>query len=259
MCRRKKVTVAEEIPELELGLRSFKRFSSFQEVKLKRQPDVMADKVNPPHRYETSLMEDTLPTRDPQELLKIWRETIARSKTTSDLELNACCLCTVGRNMQPSSRIIMPTSYTAEGISFFCNYDSRKGRELEENPRASMLFYWPTHYKQVRLEGGVWKLTVEEAELCWKSLPLSLRIGYKVSEHCSSVVQNKQCLQDKRKALEKLAATKGEAAITRLETFGGYIFKPDYFEFWQGQSDHIDDRLEFYKTNGTWLVQRLSP
>ncbi|VDM80959.1 unnamed protein product [Strongylus vulgaris] len=83
-------------------------------------------------------------------------------------------------------------SYSADGISFFSNYDSRKGRELEENPHASMLFYWPSQYKQIRVEGIVSKLPVEQAETYWSSMPLSLRIGYRVSEHCSAAVPNKQ-------------------------------------------------------------------
>uniref|UniRef100_A0A183G4B1 pyridoxal 5'-phosphate synthase n=1 Tax=Heligmosomoides polygyrus TaxID=6339 RepID=A0A183G4B1_HELPZ len=157
--------------------------------------------------------------------------------------------------LRPSSRMVLLKSYKPEGFSFYTSYNSRKGRELQENPNACMLFYWP----RIRVEGKVSKLSQEAAIEYWNSRPLASRIGSKSSEQ-STEVPNREFLTNKRKALEELAAKEGEASITKPESWGGYLLSPDYFEFWQGQSDRLHDRLVFKKNDdGQWTLKRLSP
>ncbi|CAJ0599644.1 unnamed protein product [Cylicocyclus nassatus] len=209
---------------------------------------------------EPEVLEENLPTNDPHKLFDIWFKKIAEQKDTTFEELNCCAFSTVGKNNRPSSRIVLLKSYKPPGFSFFTNYDSRKGKELEANPYACMLFYWARQVRQVRIEGKVEKLPEQDAIDYWNSRPLSSRIGSKSSEQ-SSVIPNRQFLKDKRKALQELAEREGEKAITKPDTWGGYILIPDYYEFWQGQSDRVHDRLEFRKTdvgNG-WEMRRLSP
>ncbi|KIH46854.1 pyridoxamine 5'-phosphate oxidase [Ancylostoma duodenale] len=210
------------------------------------------------NKEEPVVLEENLPTRDPHKLFDIWFKKIAENKATTFEELNTCAFSTVGKNMRPSSRVVLLKSYSSDGYSFFTNYNSRKGKELEGNPFACMLFYWPRQHRQIRVEGKVEKLSNEAAVEYWNSRPLSSRIGSKSSEQ-STVIPNRQFLIDKRKALEELAAKEGEGAITKPESWGGYILVPDYYEFWQGQSDRVHDRLEFRKSDDIWVMQRLSP
>ncbi|KAK6741165.1 hypothetical protein RB195_009180 [Necator americanus] len=210
------------------------------------------------NKEEPEVLEENLPTRDPHKLFDVWFKKIAEIKSTTFEELNTCCFSTVGKDMRPSSRIVLLKAYSAEGFSFFTNYNSRKGKQLEENPYACMLFYWANRHRQIRIEGKVEKLSQEAAVEYWNSRPLSSRIGSKSSEQ-STVIPSRQFLIDKRKALQELAEKEGEAAITKPESWGGYILIPDYFEFWQGQSDRVHDRLEFRKTGDKWVMQRLSP
>ncbi|KAK5964836.1 Pyridoxamine 5'-phosphate oxidase [Trichostrongylus colubriformis] len=186
-----------------------------------------------------------------------FKNVAAQEKSTFE-ERNAVCFSTVGKDMRPSSRVVLLKAYNADGFSFYTNYNSRKGRELQENPYACMLFYWPVVNRQVRVEGKVSKLSKEAAVEYWNSRPLPSRIGSKCSEQ-STVIPNRDFLMNKRKALEELAAKEGKASITKPESWGGYILTPDYFEFWQGQSDRVHDRLEFKKNGEEWTMRRLSP
>ncbi|EJW77995.1 hypothetical protein WUBG_11098 [Wuchereria bancrofti] len=110
------------------------------------------------------------------------------------------------------------------------------------------------------MEGKLEKLPLEAAEAYWYQRPLKSRIGSKVSEQ-SKVISNRQYLEDKREKLEKLVVEEGEKTITRPEDWGGYRLCPNYFEFWQGQSDRIHDRIVFEKKGNEmeWLIKRLSP
>ncbi|KAE9417943.1 hypothetical protein Angca_007346, partial [Angiostrongylus cantonensis] len=162
------------------------------------------------------------------------------------------------RDMRPSSRMVLLKSYANDTFSFYTNCNSRKGRELHENPSACMLFYWPKVHRQVRIEGKVSLLSNEDAVAYWNSRPIAGRIGSKSSEQ-SEVVPNRDYLTSKRKALEKQVEKEGPGSITKPDSWVGYALVPDYFEFWQGQSDRLHDRIEFRKCDGNWKIQRLSP
>uniref|UniRef100_A0A915PT30 pyridoxal 5'-phosphate synthase n=1 Tax=Setaria digitata TaxID=48799 RepID=A0A915PT30_9BILA len=149
--------------------------------------------------------------------------------------------------------------YDREGFCFYTHYNSAKGLEIDGNPYACMLFYWPHVDRQVRVEGKIEKVSAEAAESYWYNRPLKSRIGSKLSEQ-SKIIPNRQYLEKKKMELEKLVAEKGEKMITRPENWGGYKLRPDYFEFWQGQSDRVHDRIVFERQDGTgWLIKRLSP
>ncbi|VDN27101.1 unnamed protein product [Gongylonema pulchrum] len=193
-------------------------------------------------------------------------------------------LCFQAINNRPKSRMVLIKEYDMEGFSFYTHYKSAKGREIDANPYGCILFYWPAVdrqasrfillrgkqksvtvscqiiYFKVRVEGKIEKLPLNAAESYWYQRPLKSRIGSKLSNQ-SAVIPSRQYLEEQKKILEKLAAEKGEAAITRPDDWGGYRLLPDYFEFWQGQSDRVHDRIVFEKANGEseWTVKRLSP
>ncbi|VDM09448.1 unnamed protein product [Wuchereria bancrofti] len=211
------------------------------------------------NKEEPFLLEENLPSKNPFELFDIWFKNAAENKDVTFEEVNAVCLSTVFNN-QPKSRMVLMKDYDREGLCFYTHYNSAKGMQIDKNPYASMLFYWPHVDRQIRMEGKLEKLPLEAAEAYWYQRPLKSRIGSKVSEQ-SKVISNRQYLEDKREKLEKLVVEEGEKTITRPEDWGGYRLCPNYFEFWQGQSDRIHDRIVFEKKGNEmeWLIKRLSP
>ncbi|VDK84464.1 unnamed protein product [Litomosoides sigmodontis] len=214
----------------------------------------------PYYNQETPFfLEENLPSKNPFDLFDSWFTNVSRKKDATLTEVNAVCLSTV-INDQPKSRMVLMKEYDSEGICFYTHYHSAKGMQIDKNPSASMLFYWPQVDRQVRVEGKLVKLPVQAAEIYWHHRPLKCRIGSKVSEQ-SRIIPNRQYLENKKKELEKLVAEKGEEAISRPDDWGGYKLLPTYFEFWQGQSDRIHDRIVFEKgmDETEWSIKRLSP
>ncbi|KAK6055822.1 pyridoxamine 5'-phosphate oxidase family protein [Cooperia oncophora] len=140
-------------------------------------------------------------------LFDIWFKNVAAQKTLSYEERNAVFFSTVGKDMKPSSRTVLLQAYDVDGFSIYTSYDSRKARELQENPNACML---------VRVEGKVSKFPKEAAIEHWNSLPLAIRIVLKSNEQ-SAVIPNEEYLENKRRALQELAAKEGERSITKPE------------------------------------------
>ncbi|CAB3403163.1 unnamed protein product [Caenorhabditis bovis] len=207
---------------------------------------------------EPYLLEDKLPTTNPFELFDIWFKDIASQSDLTFEEINAVAVSTVGSDMRPSSRMVLLKAYSENGFSFYTNYKSRKGQEIEANPNVAMLFYWPKVSRQVRIEGEVEKLPDELAVEYWNSRPVASRIGSKASEQ-SQVVKSRDELESKKRELTELAEREGEQSITKPENWGGLNLKPRYFEFWQGQSDRLHDRIVFERDVDVWLMKRLSP
>lgn len=169
--------------------------------------------------------------------------------------------------------MVLLKKYDKEGFSFYTNYNSRKGQEILDNPNACMCFYWPFVTRQVRIEGVIEKLPPEMADEYWKERPLNSRIGSKAS-HQSTVIESRAVLEAEKHRLEQLAAEQGEDAITRPPEWlvfivcyfysfhfsrAGFILKPSYFEFWQGQSNRLHDRIIYEHVEGSWTKKRLSP
>ncbi|UMM41182.1 hypothetical protein L5515_017556 [Caenorhabditis briggsae] len=206
----------------------------------------------------TYLLEENLPSTNPFTLFDIWFREVASETGLTLEEISPVCVSTVGKELRPSSRMVLLKDYTPTGFSFCSNYSSRKGSQLDENPNASMLFYWPKVNRQVRVEGVVEKLQDEKAVNYWNQRPLSSRISSKLSVQ-SEVVPDRQYLEAKRTELIELAEREGSHAITKPDSWGGYHLVPRYFEFWQGQSDRLHDRIVFERDVDVWLLKRLSP
>ncbi|KAF8359404.1 hypothetical protein PRIPAC_94399 [Pristionchus pacificus] len=191
------------------------------------------------------LLEDALPSRDPFKLFDFWfREMAARKDELTFEEINAVSVSTVSAEGRPSSRMVLLKSYDDAGFTFYTNYDSRKGTQLAGNPNAAMLFYWPKFHRQVRVEGVVEKVSFEQAEAYWNSRPVASRIGGKASAQ-STVIPDRAHLERRKAELEQLVAEEGASAASKPKTWGGLLLRPRYFEFWQGQSDRLHDRICF--------------
>lgn len=170
-------------------------------------------------------------------------------------EPNAMTLATVGTNGRPSSRIVLIKGFDARGLVWFTNYQSRKGRELEENPFASLQFHWVELERVVRIEGRVEKVDEAESDAYYASRPLSSRIGAWASPQ-SEVINGRAPIVTK--AAEY--ALKFGLNPPRPPHWGGYRLIPDYWEFWQGRASRLHDRMT-YRLNdqGEWLKERLAP
>src|ERR1700677_1996620 len=171
-------------------------------------------------------------------------------------EPNTMTLATVDSRGRPSARIVLIKGVDERGFMFFTNYESRKGRELADNPHASLLFYWIELERQVRIEGTVVKASAAESDQYYESRPLGSRIGAWASEQ-SQVIESRAVLE----AREKEISAKYGDQPPRPPHWGGYRLVPDAIEFWQGRPSRLHDRLLYTRAveGGDWQIARLSP
>jgi pyridoxamine 5'-phosphate oxidase len=170
-------------------------------------------------------------------------------------DINAMTLATVDVHGQPSTRTVLLKSVDARGFIFYTNYDSRKGRELAENPRAALTFFWPDLERQVCVAGTVTKLPLAESERYFQSRPRGSRIGAWASSQ-SQPVPDRACLEAKWRELER----KFPADVPLPPQWGGYVLQPERIEFWQGRPSRLHDRFSYSRQpDGSWKIDRLSP
>jgi len=189
---------------------------------------------------------------NPIDQFVIWFE---QAVSSNMLDPNAMTLSTATRNGVPSSRIVLLKRVEKQGFRFYTNYSSRKGEELEENPRAALCFYWPSLERQVRVQGIVEKLSEEESETYFQQRPRSSKIGAWASKQ-SSRVSSRAELEEKFEEIKRKYKNK---EVPLPEFWGGYILKPNRIEFWQGRKSRMHDRICYEKDGEKWVIFRLSP
>lgn len=182
---------------------------------------------------------------------KLWQAILGRRPA----DVNAMVLATVDHEGRPSTRTVLLKSVDERGFIFFTNYDSRKGRELAENPRAALTFYWTELERQVCVAGTVVKLPVEESEAYFVTRPRDSQLGAWASNQ-SEVVPDRAALEKKWRE----AAAKFPGKVPLPPNWGGYILKPERVEFWQGRPGRLHDRFRYARQpDNTWKLERLSP
>ena len=169
---------------------------------------------------------------------------------------NAVTLSTAGAGGVPSSRVVLLKGCDSRGFSFYSNSLSRKGREIAENPFASLCFWWPEFERQVKVEGEVSFLPDAEADEYFASRPRRSRAAARVSRQ-SEVLQNRRLLEESYESL--LLERKGKD-IPRPDFWKGYVVEPERFEFWQGRENRLHDRFRYLRRpEGGWEISRLYP
>jgi pyridoxamine 5'-phosphate oxidase len=171
-------------------------------------------------------------------------------------EVNAMTLATASSDGLPAARTVLLKGYHVDGFRFFTNYESFKGRQLMENPRACLVFFWKELERQIRITGLVEKLSKEESEDYFKSRPEGSQIGAWASPQ-SEVIESSEWLAKRANEMEAQFA---EKAIPRPPHWGGYVVRPVTIEFWQGRPNRLHDRLLYtLQENGNWTIERLAP
>ena len=191
---------------------------------------------------------------NPIRQFQTWYDEV-RAHGVSEQDATSMTLATATRDGRPSARIVLLKSFDDRGFVFYTNYQSRKAKELSENPRACLLFYWPQLWRQVRIEGEVEKISAAESEAYFQGRPLGSKLGAWASNQ-SEVVDRRETLEARFAELQKRF---GED-VPRPEHWGGYRLKPNSIEFWQGRDNRLHDRLRYQlQEDGGWAIDRLGP
>jgi len=168
----------------------------------------------------------------------------------------AMALATATSGGRPSVRTVLLKGVDDRGFIFYTNYESRKAREMEATGRASLLFFWRALERQVRVDGGVERVSPAESDAYFATRPLDSRLSVYASRQ-SEAIESRDILED---AFERVKRTYGDGAVPRPAWWGGYRVVPDEFEFWQGRVSRLHDRLRYAKQNdGAWRRERLAP
>jgi pyridoxamine 5'-phosphate oxidase len=171
-------------------------------------------------------------------------------------EVNAMTLATASADGLPSARIVLLKGYDEKGFVFFTNYNSFKAQQIDENPRASLLFFWKEVERQVRITGIIEKTTAAESDTYYNSRPEGSRTGAWASPQ-SHVIKSREWLEQRDQDYQKEFAGK---RTMRPDYWGGYRVKPVNIEFWQGRPSRLHDRIQYtLEENGGWKIERLAP
>jgi pyridoxamine 5'-phosphate oxidase len=189
---------------------------------------------------------------NPLRHVRDWFEEAAASGL---VEAERMALATATPEGRPSVRIVLLKGIDEDGIRFYTNYDSRKGRELDANPRAAATLYWQPVYRAVRLEGPVERLTSEESDAYFATRPRGAQVGAWASAQ-GTVLRDRSELDERVQQTEERFPDE----VPRPDYWGGYRLRPDAVELWQGRPDRLHDREHFLlEPDGTWRAERLSP
>lgn len=182
-----------------------------------------------------------------------WWDEVMHSKID---EANAMTLATASADGLPSARIVLLKEYNEQGFVFFTSYESFKGQQMAENPKACLVFFWKELERQVRITGLIQKLGALQSDEYFHSRPEASQIGAWTSPQ-SRVIESREWLDEKfNEMVNKLEGT----SIERPPHWGGYIVKPVVIEFWQGRPSRLHDRIQYsLEENGGWKIERLAP
>ena len=210
--------------------------------------DIKAMRVH----YVSAAFNETHVKNNPIDQFDIWFKEAVIAKID---EPNAMTLATASNEGFPNARIVLLKEFDQKGFVFYSNYESGKGRELEKNPFATLVFFWKELTRQVRIKGKVEKVTKEESEEYFHQRPRESQLGAWASNQ-SSEIPNRKYLEDKFQSLQKDFE---EKEVPLPPYWGGYRVLPFEVEFWQGRENRLHDRILYRLIENGWRIRRLSP
>ena len=199
-----------------------------------------------------SLTEDTV-LENPLEQFAAWF--LDAEKTTNVEEPNAMTLSTVDAQGVPKARVVLLKEFTQEGFVFYTNYTSSKGQAIAQNNKVCVSFFWPSLERQIIITGMAVKISEEKSIAYFNKRPRESQLGAMVSDQSTSI-DSREALEEKLLELEKKYDT---SPIVKPPHWGGYLIQPTSYEFWQGRSSRLHDRIKYVKINKSWNIGRLQP
>ncbi len=199
-----------------------------------------------------SLTEDTV-LENPLEQFAAWF--VDAEKTPTVEEPNAMTLSTVDTQGVPKARVVLLKEFTQEGFVFYTNYTSGKAQAIAQNNKVCISFFWPSLERQIIITGMAVKISEEKSIAYFNKRPRESQLGAVVSDQSTSI-DSREALEEKLLDLEKQYQTK---PIVKPAHWGGYLIQPTSYEFWQGRSSRLHDRIKYTKINNSWNIGRLQP
>lgn len=204
--------------------------------------------------YDSSSLDEGQVDRDPFRQFAEWFQAAQQAGLPDS---NAMTLATCTTDGRPSARTVLLKEVDEKGFVFYSNYESRKGKELDDNPRAALLFFWQPLHRQVRIEGIVEKVDQEASARYFQSRPKDSQIGAWASPQ-SRVIPGRETLEDAVRQLEK--EYENTTTLPLPGFWGGYRVLPELIEFWQGRVSRLHDRIQYsLQEEGDWKIERLAP
>ena len=209
------------------------------------------------HNYRKSyekgyLTEDTI-LENPLQQFAAWF--LEAEKAPELEEPNAMTLSTVDSHGAPRSRVVLLKEFTQQGFVFYTNYTSCKGQAIAKNNNVCVSFFWPSLERQIIITGKAIKISEENSIAYFNKRPRESQLGAVVSDQ-SSVIESREALEEKLLQLEKHYDNK---TILKPNHWGGYLIQPTSYEFWQGRSSRLHDRIKYTKNDNSWSIDRLQP
>jgi pyridoxamine 5'-phosphate oxidase len=214
----------------------------------------MRDLSNYRKNYSRDKLSEKCIPKQPFDLFNIWFE--ESNEDSENHEINTMILNTIGKDGFPKGRVVLLKYFSNKGFTFFTNYKSEKGVSIRDNNKVSLTFFWERQERQVIIKGIAEKTEESINDEYFQSRPFGSKVAVHVSENQSSILSNRELIEEKFNYLSLQLQNK---EIERPNYWGGYIVKPVEYEFWQGRENRLHDRIRYSLDNSKWDISRLSP